>query len=304
MPRRHAPPEPSGIEHPSVPSLPGAMQGPVENAPIGVFDSGVGGLSVLKAIRRELPHEDLIYVADSANAPYGDQAPYFIAERTNLIARFLVASHTKAIVVACNTATVVAIDQLRAWCPVPVIAMEPAIKPAAMGTKSGVVGVLATSRTVASASVARLCSQYGAHAKILLQPCPGLVECVERGELASPATRALLSRYVAPLLEAGADRLVVGCTHYSFLAALIGDIAGPNVEIVDPAVSVARELARRLGTHRRPAPAVHALPPSERFFTTSGQIAAAQSVMSTLWGASVTVHGFDEPHASVAGQES
>jgi glutamate racemase len=278
------------------------MTGPGGDAPIGVFDSGVGGLSVLKAIRRELPHEDLIYVADSANAPYGDQAPGFIAERTDLIARFLVASHAKAIVVACNTATVVAIDQLRAWCPVPVIAMEPAIKPAAMGTKSGVVGVLATSRTVASASVARLCSQYGANAKILLQPCPGLVECVERGELSSPATRALLSRYVAPLLEAGVDRLVVGCTHYSFLAALIGDIAGPNVEIVDPAVSVARELARRLGANRRPA--ARASPPGERFFTTSGQTAAAQSIMSALWGASVAVHGFDAPGANVAGQES
>lgn len=256
-------------------------------APIGVFDSGVGGLSVLKEIRRELPYESLIYVADSANAPYGDQDPTFIVERTNLISQFLVASHAKAIVVACNTATVVAIDELRAWCPIPVVAMEPAIKPAAIATRSGVVGVLATSRTVASASVARLCNQYSANANILLTPCPGLVECVERGELLTTETRSLLSRYITPLLKAGADTLVIGCTHYSFLTRLIREIAGPNVEIVDPAASVARELTRRLGTNRRAAARTEL--PSERFFTSDNTV-VAQPIISALWGQRIITH--------------
>lgn len=273
------------------------MNAPIVDAPIGVFDSGVGGLSVLKAIRDELSHENLIYVADSANAPYGDQDPTFIADRTNLISRFLIASHAKAIVVACNTATVVAIDQLRAWCPIPVIAMEPAIKPAAIRTQSGVVGVLATGHTVASSSVARLCSQYGTDAKILLKPCPGLVEFVERGELSSSDTRSLLSGYLTPLLEAGVDVLVIGCTHYSFLTALIRELAGPNVEVIDPAASVARELTRRLGTNRRSAARLE--PPSERFFT-SGQTSVGQSVMSTLLGKGIFVHSLENPDANGA----
>jgi glutamate racemase len=273
------------------------MNEPIFDAPIGVFDSGVGGLSVLKAIRDELPHEHLVYVADSANAPYGDQDPIFIADRTNLISRFLLASHAKAIVVACNTATVVAINELRAWCPVPVIAMEPAIKPAVIRTKSGVIGVLATNHTVVSASVARLCSQYGRNSKILLKPCPGLVEFVERGELSSSETRSLLSRYVTPLLEAGVDILVIGCTHYSFLTELIRELAGPNVEVIDPAVSVARELTRRLGTNRRSAERMK--PPRERFVT-SGQTSVAQSVMSVLWGKGIIVHSLESPRANAA----
>jgi glutamate racemase len=260
------------------------------DAPIGIFDSGVGGLSVLKAIRRALPDEHLIYVADSANAPYGNQDAAFITERTNVIARFLVAAQAKALVVACNTATVVAVEALRAWCPVPVIAMEPAIKPAVQGTTSGVVGVLATSHTVASASVARLCSQYGSNARILMMACPGLVECVERGERSGVATRSLLSQYIAPLLNAGMDTLVIGCTHYSFLIELMRDIVGPKVTLVDPAAAVARELTRRLGTHRRPA--TQAGMASERFVS-SGSIALAQPVMSALWGENIIVHRLD-----------
>lgn len=259
------------------------------DAPIGAFDSGVGGISVLRAIRGELPHEHLLYVADSGHAPYGDRPAAFITERTNAIARLLVASRAKAIVVACNTASVVAIERLRSWCPVPVVAIEPAIKPAVGSTRSGVVGVLATSRTIASAAVARLCQQHGTSARIILTACPGLVECVERGELSGEATRSLLVEYLAPLLDAGADTLVLGCTHYSFLGALVRDIVGPHVCIIDPAAAVARELARRLGANRRLASSGD--PASERFFSSAPAHSAhsAHTVMSALWGRNVVV---------------
>lgn len=258
-------------------------------APIGVFDSGVGGLSVLHAIRRELPNENLLYLADSGNAPYGDREAGFITDRATLITEFLVAHGAKAIVVACHTVTTVAITALRSWCPVPIIAVEPAIKPAAIRTKSGVVGVLATSRTLASAAVVRLCAAYGGNAQILLQPCPGLVEQVESGELASSATQALLLKYITPLLAAGADTIVLGCTHYPFLAPLIREIVGPEISLIDPAGAVARELARRLGAQR--SPMASDKPASERFFS-SGRIEQACRLLSTLWGRDVEVHAF------------
>ncbi|MDD4913424.1 MAG: glutamate racemase [Methylococcales bacterium] len=261
------------------------------DSPIGIFDSGVGGISVLQAIRHELPAEHLLYVADSGNAPYGNRHTSFIIDRTMIIAKFLIESRVKAIVVACNTATVVAIEALRLWCPIPVVAMEPAIKPAADSTKSGVVGVLATSQTIASPAVARLCDQYGRRAEILLMACPGLVEQVERGELASEVTRSLLVEYLSPLLDAGVDTLVLGCTHYPFLSALIQDIVGPNVSIVDPAAAVARQLARRLDANLRLAPPGDSV--SEYFFS-SDQVERAHTVMSILLGKNIVVRSFDK----------
>lgn len=261
------------------------------SAPIGVFDSGVGGLSVLRAIRHELPEEDLLYVADSGNAPYGDRSASFIQERVAVISRFLLASGSKAIVIACNTATVVAVAGLRAWCPVPVVAMEPAIKPAARGTKSGVVGVLATTQTLKSPSVARLCEAYGGGVRILLQPCPGLVEQVERSELASDETRALLSGYLKPLLAAGADTIVLGCTHYAFLRQAVADIIGPRVSIVDPAIAVAHELRRRIAGNLHVRSGRDA---SEVFYSTAPQRQAGE-VMSALWGRPVAVHSLSAP---------
>lgn len=261
-----------------------------DEAAIGVFDSGVGGLSVLRAIRDQLPEEDLLYLADSGHAPYGDRDAGFITERAARITEFLLACGVKAIVVACNTVTVVAIERLRSWCPVPIVAMEPAIKPASMATRSGVVGVLATSRTLASPAVAQLCALHGTKIRILLQACPGLVEQVERAELASHATRSLLARYIAPLLEAGADTIVLGCTHYPFLRPLVRDIVGRDVSILDPAAAVARQLARRLGPHRARLRAGRVA--QERFFS-SAPLAQARAVMSALWGKSVDVHAFD-----------
>ncbi|QSB01743.1 glutamate racemase [Methylomonas sp. EFPC1] len=255
-------------------------------APIGVFDSGVGGLSVLRAIRAELPMEDLLYVADSGYAPYGDRDAEFIADRATTITERLLDAGVKAIVVACNTATVVAIEKLRAWCPVPVVAMEPAIKPAAQTTQSGVVGVLATSRTLASPSVARLCAAYGQDIEILLQPCPGLVEQVEKVQLHSDTTRELLVGYLSPLLLAGADTIVLGCTHYPFLAELIRDIVGPDLTIIDPATAVAKELVRRLQGNLRPDSGERTA--EVRFFSSTA-VEEASPIISALWGSPVLV---------------
>jgi glutamate racemase len=262
-----------------------------EDQPIGVFDSGVGGLSVLHAIRRELPDENLLYAADSGNAPYGDRDADFIKSRALLMTRFLLAQGAKTIVVACNTATVVAVGELRSWCPVPVVAMEPAIKPASQITKSGIVGVLATRRTLASANVARLCEAHGDSVKFLLQACPGLVEKVERAELSSEATRALVAGYLSPLLAAGADTLVLGCTHYPFLMQLMQEIAGPQVLIIDPAVAVAREVARRLGPNRIAISRSRSV--TTQFFSSS-PLAEAQTAISALWGEQVTVHAIGQ----------
>lgn len=273
---------------------------------IGVFDSGVGGLSVLREIRRQLPAEPLMYVADSGHAPYGDQTPDYIEARCSRIVRFLVDSGARAIVVACNTATVTAVRALREWAPVPIVAIEPAIKPAVGLTRSGVIGVLATRRTVSSAGVTRLCERYGQGRRILLQACPGLAEQVERVELSGDHTTALLRRYLVPLLDQGADTLVLGCTHYPFLAPAIRSIAGADVTVLDPAAAVARELCRRLGiagageamgrdgagggeaagggAGHAASDAASAAPHSAETFFSSGPVDQASAVISALWG--------------------
>ncbi len=255
-------------------------------SPIGVFDSGLGGLSVLRAIRASLPAEDLVYVADSGNAPYGDRDARFIADRAVAVTQFLVARGVKAVVVACNTATVIAVHRLRECFALPIVALEPAIKPAVACTRSGVVGVLATPRTLASPSVARLCERHGHGVKIILQPCPGLVEQVERGELASEATLALLRRYLDPLMAAGADTLVLGCTHYPFLEPAIRAIVGPGPAILESSAAVARELRRRLVGLSLLRPEVQT--GTDSFFST-GSLDAAAGLISSLWGSPVGV---------------
>lgn len=259
---------------------------PAKN-PIGVFDSGVGGLSVLHEIRRELPGEDLLYVADSGHAPYGDKSTQLIEARVIAIVEFLVSQRAKAIVVACNTATGVAIQMLRARFPVPIIAMEPAVKPAAAHTQSGVIGVLATSRTIASNNFAKLHERFGADVKILMQACPGLVEQVEAGNLSGDKTRALIEQYVLPLLEQRADTIVLGCTHYPFLAPLISEIAGPTVAIIDPSPAIARELRRRLATANLLSTVSRA--GTERFWSSAAPD-KAQTIISQLWQVDVEVH--------------
>ena len=253
---------------------------------IGVFDSGVGGLSVLRAIQAALPHENLVYVADSGHAPYGDQSEEHITQRTLNVGHWLAGQGVKAITIACNTATVVAAKTLRDQTHLPVVAIEPAIKPAMALTRSGVVAVLATRQTVQSASVARLVALYGADKRILLQGCPGLVEQVERADLHSAETEALLRQFITPLIEQGADTLVLGCTHYPFLRDTIQRVAGEGVTLLDPAEAVARELARRLAD--KGSLSSSSLQGQVQFFT-SGDLVQAQSVMSHLWDARLTV---------------
>ncbi len=214
--------------------------------PIGVFDSGVGGLSVLRRIRTDLPAEHLHYVADCGHAPYGNKSAEFIAARSLALAQFLVDAGAKALIVACNTATAAAITRLREKFNLPIVGVEPAVKPAVAATRSGVIGVLATSGTLESAKFAQLAARYGSNATVIVQPCPGLVEQVERGELTSEKTRALLAGFVQPLIDQGADTLVLGCTHYPFLTPLLRELVGEEVALIETSAAVSRQLARRL----------------------------------------------------------
>ena len=254
--------------------------------PVGVFDSGVGGLSVLRALRRELPHEHFVYVGDSGSAPYGDRSAEFVIERAFAMTEFLVGLGAKAIVVGCNTATAVAAESLRARFTIPIVAIEPAVKPAASRTRSRVVGVLATTGMLSSPNMGKLLASYGADVEFVIQPCPGLADRVERGDLASDETRALVERYVRPVVERGADIVVLGCTHYPFLRPLIQQAAGSAVEVIDPATAVARELRRRLETAGLSND--HGEIGAERFWTT-GAVEVVGPIVRQLWGTGVEV---------------
>jgi glutamate racemase len=265
-------------------------------ATIGVFDSGVGGLSVLRHIRATLPDARLVYVADSAHAPYGDRPLQYIQDRSLSITQFLINQGAEAIVIACNTATAAAAGVLRERYSLPIIAMEPAVKPAVAATKSGVVGVLATVGTLESARFAALLERYAGNVKIITQGCPGLVEQVEAGELGSPQTRALVQRYTAPLLGAGADTLILGCTHYPFLTPLIRAVVGTHITLIDTGAAVARELKRRVETEllsasrsgvTERAGLKQRLSPREVFYTSLNNPDASSQVLSILWGHSV-----------------
>ncbi len=219
----------------------------LKNAPVGIFDSGVGGLSVLIEIEKRLPHESLLYFADSGHVPYGNKSPDFIRDRSLKISEFLISKGAKAIVIACNTATASAIGVLRKkWPDMPIIGMEPAVKPALAVTQKGIVGVLATVGTLKSAQFAALLDKFASKTKVVLQPAPGLVECVEAGNLNSQEVRELVKSFVVPLLDKGADTLVLGCTHYPFLKKIIAEIAGPNITLIDTGAAVARQLEKRL----------------------------------------------------------
>jgi glutamate racemase len=228
---------------------------PPSDAPVGIFDSGVGGLSILRHIRAQLPHEHLIYVADSGFAPYGDKPEQVVAERSLSIARFLAARGAKALVVACNTATIAAVKLLRTRFPeMPIVGVEPGLKPAAAASRNGRIGVLATERTLAGAKFLKLRDRIAdaTGAQFLLQPCQGLADQIESGELDSQETAAMLRRYIAPLLAQGADTLVLGCTHYPLVQAsierVIADEGVRGVTLVDTGEAVARQLGRLLET--------------------------------------------------------
>jgi glutamate racemase len=248
---------------------------------IGIFDSGVGGLSVWRHIRAALPDARLIYVADSAHAPYGDKSPAYIEQRALAITGFLVEQGAEAVVIACNTATAAAAAALRATFSLPIVGMEPAVKPAVAATRSGVVGVLATVGTLESARFAALLDRYAGSVRIVTRGCPGLVEQVEQGDLAGPDTRAMVWNYLAPLLAEGADTVILGCTHYPFLAPLISELAGPKVALIDTGAAVARQLVRRLAEE---LPASGGDGEGEARFYTSGEPVQAARIMSVLCG--------------------
>jgi len=222
-------------------------------APIGIFDSGVGGLSVLRHIRAQLPHEHLLYAADTGFAPYGNKPEQVVAERSLSIADFLVARGAKALVVACNTATVAAIKVVREHYPnMPIVGVEPGLKPAAAASRSGKVGVLATYNTLHGAKFLALREQVSAATGVdfLLQACVGLVDQIELGELGSNEILAMLQRYLTPLLDQGADTIVLGCTHYPLVRAAIEQVMAAATDrpitLVDTGDAVARQLARLL----------------------------------------------------------
>lgn len=226
-----------------------AFQG--ANAHIGVFDSGLGGLSVLGALRERLPRAALTYVADSGHAPYGERDGEFIVSRSQRICDFLMARQVDAIVVACNTATAAAIHLLREAHPgLPIVGVEPGVKPAVALSRNKRVGVLATPSTLASEKYRRLIAQHGHDAVIVPQPCPGLAKAIEAGDLDSPALRELVVRFAQPLREAGVDTVVLGCTHYPFVMPLFQEALGPDVAIVDTARAVAEQAARLAATRR------------------------------------------------------
>jgi len=254
--------------------------------PIGVFDSGVGGLSVLDHVHRLLPSERLIYVADSAYMPYGSQSSEVIRERSRLITRFFVEQGAKAVVVACNTATAAAIENLRETFSIPMVGMEPAVKPAVEATRVGIIGVLATSGTLASEKFSRLVSRFNSHVEVIFQPGTGLVELVEAGALESEKTVALLQEHLTPLLERGVDALVLGCTHYPFLTPAIRKIVGEKVAILDTGDAIAAELKRQLERSSQLATKAS----GQVSFFSSGNIESVEPMISRLWGRSVQVH--------------
>lgn len=238
---------------------------------------------MLHHIRRALPDERLIYVADSGHVPYGDKPAHYIEQRSLTLARFLVGQGADAIVIACNTATAAAAASLRSRFGIPIIGMEPAVKPAVAATSSGVVGVLATVGTLESARFAALLEKYAGAVEIVTQGCPGLVEQVELGDLDGARTLELIERYTAPLLARGADTLILGCTHYPFLIPPIRDTVRENIALVDTGAAVARQLQRRIQAE---LPERNTGDASAQFFT-SGDAAQASRIMSVLWGNAV-----------------
>lgn len=250
-------------------------------AACGVFDSGVGGLSVVAALRTELPGQPLIYLADQVHAPYGERSLAEIRGLAEGITRFLLAEGARLIVVACNTASAAALHGLRGQFPgVPFVGMEPAVKPAVERTHAGRVGVLATRATFQGELFASLLARYASGVTVHTQVCSEWVPLVEAGELDTARARAAVQRDLAPLLAAGVDELVLGCTHYPFLRPLIEAVAGPAVEIIDPAPAVARQTRRVLAQRGWLAAGNDA--PEHRFYTTGAPAAFARALANLL----------------------
>lgn len=253
--------------------------------PIGVFDSGVGGLSVALELRARLPHEHIVYVADSAYCPYGGRPLEEIRDRSLRVGRFLLSHGAKVIVVACNSASAAALEALRDELPVPIVGMEPAVKPAAATTRLGRVGVMATSATLSAERFDRLMASHAEHVQVFPQPCPGLVDLVEQGKTDGEEVGAALEEILRPLRDAEVDTVVLGCTHYPFLREAIGRVLGPGVTLIDTGAAVARQTERVLAAAGALAEAGGG---GIRVFTT-GDVAVARPVVERLWGEPVDV---------------
>ncbi|HSG03499.1 MAG TPA: glutamate racemase [Marinobacterium sp.] len=251
--------------------------------PVGVFDSGVGGLSILRAIRDELPNESLVYYADTAYAPYGDRFDDEIIRRSRQVTQHLLELGCKAIVVACNTATAAAIAQLRAEFNLPIVGVEPGIKPAVERSPTKRVGILATSYTLRSAKFQSLVERFGTRAQLTVQACPGLVETIELPGDHSLRLESLLEVYLKPMKDAHIDTLVLGCTHYSFLVSAISRRLGKGVEILDTPAAVARELHRRLAVESLLVKASGTFTPV-RYLTSAIDLSHGSALMTRLVG--------------------
>jgi glutamate racemase len=250
--------------------------------PIGIFDSGVGGLSVLRSLRALLPAEPVLYLADQAHVPYGPRPLEEVRQFSEQITCFLLGEGAKLIVVACNTASAAALQHLRQVFPqVPFVGMEPAVKPAAEQTRTGKVGVLATPATFQGALYASVVERFANGVTLLQSTCPGLVGQIEAGDLDGPVTRGILEEALGPMLAKGIDTVVLGCTHYPFVIPLIEEITGPGVRVIDPAPAVARQVARLLDEHRLRAPEASE-PGMIRFATTGDRGAMAAALLKLI----------------------
>ncbi|NIS82634.1 MAG: glutamate racemase [Anaerolineales bacterium] len=228
----------------------------MDTRPIGVFDSGVGGLSILRQIRETLAQEDLLFLADQLHVPYGNRSLSEVRQFSESITRFLLNQGAKLIVVACNTASAAALHHLRTVFPgTPFVGMEPAVKPAAQSTHSRVVGVLATPATFQGALFASVVERFANDVVILEQTLPGLVDQIEAGELDGATTREILRQAIDPLLTQGVDTLVLACTHYPFIIPILTELVGPDVQVIDPSPAIARQVKRLLERHALGTPA-------------------------------------------------
>jgi len=266
-----------------------------DERPIGVFDSGVGGLTILRDLLRELPAERYVYFGDTGNCPYGVRAEEEIQQLTLAGARFLIERGAKIIVVACNTASVSALKELRAAYRVPFVGVVPAVKPAAERTRKGIIGIAATEAAAQGAYLARLIEDFASGATVLRQGCPQLVTLAEAGTLDGPEVEAAIHGYIDSMLAAGIDELVLGCTHFPAMRPAFERIAGPDVEVIDSGAAVARQTRRVL--EERCALAVPGIGPAEQprpphdgdEFWCSGDAALFRRVAESLLGHPVTV---------------
>jgi glutamate racemase len=256
--------------------------------PLGAFDSGMGGLSVIKDLRHLLPHEDIVYYADHANCPYGARPDEWLRERSAQITAFLLEHGAKAVVVACNTASAAGLHHLRAIYDLPVIGLVPALKPAVETTRTGVVGVIATPFAINGRLLTDVIERFAVPAGVqVVKIAPeGWVEAVERGDLDTPATREAVERDLAPILDSGADMLVLGCTHYPFLKPLIRDVVGDKITIIDSGAGVSRHTANVLRSADLLRPAAT---PGKLTVYTSGNPDAVRPLVHRLVGEQVDV---------------